>query len=90
MVNGWKGGHGVYWMRWVREKEFKMEGSLELRAEVQARKENLMLYFLLAPSLFSAKLPVSSLSTVSTSSPPQLQPLCSGLCHCHFPEMSRA
>ena len=49
-------------MRWVREKEeFKTELSLELRAEVQAGKENLMLYFLLAPSLFSAKLPVSSL-----------------------------
>lgn len=60
MVNGWKEGHRVYWMRWVREKEFKTEVSLELRAEVQAGKENLMLYFLLAPSLFSAKLPVSS------------------------------
>lgn len=38
-----------------------MEVSLELRTEVQAGKENLMLYFLLAPSLFSAKLPLSSL-----------------------------
>lgn len=35
--------------------------SLELRAEVQAGEENLILYFLLAHSLSSAKLPASSL-----------------------------
>ena len=34
---------------------------LELQAEVQAGKENWILYFLLAHSLFLAKLPVSSL-----------------------------
>ena len=31
-----------------------------------------------------------ALSIVSTSLPPQLNPLHSGLCPCHFPEMSRA
>ena len=31
-----------------------------------------------------------ALSIVSTSLPPQLNPLGSGLCPCHFPEMSRA
>lgn len=62
MENGWKGGHSVCWMQWVREKEdFRTEVSLELRTEVQAGKENLMLCFLLAPSLFSAKFPLSSL-----------------------------
>ena len=67
-----------------------MEVSLELRTEVQAGKENLMLYFLLAPSLFSAKLPLSSLIHSLHFLPPQLNPLRSGFCPCHFPEMSRA
>ena len=61
MENGWKGRRSVCWMRRVREKEdFRTEVSLELRTEVQAGKENLMLYFLLGPSLFSVKLPLSS------------------------------
>ena len=91
LENGWKGHHRVYWMQWVRKKEeFKMGVSLELRADVQAGKENLILCFLLAPSLFSGKLLRVALSTVSASSPPQLNSLCPGHCHCHFPEMSRA
>lgn len=66
-----------------------MEVSLELQAEVQAGKENWILYFLLAHSLFLAKFPASSLiqcllpSLIHSTS-------VLWLCHCHFPEMSWA
>lgn len=81
MENGWKGGHRVYQMQWVREEEeFKTEMDLELRAEVQDGKENLILYFLLAPSLLSARLPASSLIhslyfLTSSAQPSVLRPL---------------